>query len=215
MTRNGSDHPDAMTVVIADDHPVTAEGLARGLTERCGITVLACCADGGAALAAIQEHSPDVALVDMQMPMLDGHEVVKEVVRLKLPTRVVICSMFCEQSLVRTLLDHGARGYLSKTSSVEEIGAALRTVARGSVVVSPTLQQGLNDEIASPRRSLSPRERQVLKLASKGRKDREIAAELYISPETVRTLLKRCTEKLGVRGRTALVAEALRLGLIT
>ena len=90
----------------------------------------------------------------------------------------------------------------------------MRRVARGSVVVSPALQQGLNDEIASPRRSLSPRERQVLTLVAKGRKDREIAAELFISPETVRTLLKRCSDKLGVRGRPALVAEALRLGLI-
>jgi two-component system nitrate/nitrite response regulator NarL len=215
VTTTETSRADAMTVVIADDHPATAEGLARGLTERCGLAVAACCEDGGAALAAIQEHRPDVALVDLQMPILDGHALLNEVMRLKLPTRVIVCSMFCDQTLVRTLLDHGARGYLSKTSTVEEIGAAVRSVMNGRVFVSPLLQQGLNNELSSPRRSLSPRERQVLKLASKGLKDREIADEMYISRETVRTLLKRCSEKLGVHGRTALVAEALRLGLLT
>jgi two-component system nitrate/nitrite response regulator NarL len=214
VTTTANRRADGPSVVIADDHPATAEGLARGLSERCGIPVVACCVDGSAALAAIREHRPAVALLDLQMPQPDGHAVLNEVVRLKLPTRVVICSMFYDPALVRTLLDHGARGYLAKTSTAEEVAAAVRRVVNGSVVVSPNLQQGLNDELASPRRSLSPRERQVLTLASHGLKDREIAGELYISRETVRTLLKRCSEKLGVQGRTALVAKAIRLGLL-
>lgn len=205
---------ETVTLVVADDHPAFADGLARVLPERCDVRIVASCGDGRAALAAILEHRPHVALLDLRMPSLDGRAVLGEIVRAGLPTRVLVCSAHGEPTIVRALLQDGARGYLAKTASWEEIANAVRTVADGGVWVSPTLQAGLNDELCDPRRASSERELEVLELGAQGLTDVEIGARMYISRETVRTNLKRCAEKLGVSGRTALVATALRRGLL-
>jgi two-component system, NarL family, nitrate/nitrite response regulator NarL len=203
-----------VTLIVADDHPPFVDGVARVLPERCSATILARCADGRAALDAILAHAPDIALLDLRMPMLGGRAVLGEVVRLRLATRVIVCSAHGEPAVVRAVLEDGARGYLDKTASWDEICVAVQSVARGGTWVSPQLQAGLNGELASPQRAPSERELEVIRLAALGLTDLQIADRMYISRETVRTNLKRCSEKLGVSGRATLVAAALRRGLI-
>lgn len=197
-------------LVVADDHPMIVEGLARLLPDRDDVVIVARCSDGRAALAAIRAHRPDVALVDLYMPLLNGREVLNEVVRLKLPTAIVMLSAHAEPPIVRAVLEEGARGYLDKRSEWQDIVAAVPIAAAGEVVVSPSLQADLNAQISSPVRMPSVRELKVLEHASFGLTDAQIGGLMYISRETVRTNLKRCSEKLGVSGRTALVATALR-----
>jgi two-component system nitrate/nitrite response regulator NarL len=206
--------PDRPTLVIADDHPAFVEGLGRVLSERLGASVVARCDDGRAALAAIHRHLPDVAVLDLRMPLFDGRAVLGEVVRLRLATRVLICSAHGEPALLRAVLGDGAAGYLAKTASWDEIATAVRRVAGGGVWVSPELQSGLNAELVNPRRQPSQREIEVLGLAALGLTDGEIAERMFVSRETVRTNLKRCSDKLGVSGRAALVATALRQGML-
>ncbi len=205
---------DPATMVVADDHPPFVDVIAERISQRCGVRVVARCADGESALTAIRRHQPAIALLDLRMPRLDGRGVLAEVVRLKLPTSVLVYTAHSEPALVRAVLEDGARGYLTKGCSWDELFAAVRDVAAGRVWVSPRLRPALIDELAARRRVPSPRELEVLRHASRGLTDAQIAEAMYISPETVRTNFKRSSEKLGVSGRTALVAEALRRGLI-
>jgi two-component system, NarL family, nitrate/nitrite response regulator NarL len=202
-----------VTLVVADDHPAYVAGLARVL-ERCRVRLVACCTDGRAALDAIVEHRPDVALLDLRMPLLSGREVLGEVRRLKLPTRVLICSAHTEPPTVHALIEDGARGYIGKTAPISELCAAVRKVAAGGMWLSPELQAGFNDHVASGRRMPSERELEAIRLVAKGLTDREIGLRMHVSHETVRTNLKRSQEKLGVSGRAALAATAVRRGLI-
>lgn len=201
-------------VVVADDHPAYAHGVARILTEHCGARVVACCADGRTALAAIVEHRPDIAMVDLRMAPIGGRAVLAEVVRLRLGTRVVVCSAHVTPALAHAVIEDGARGYVSKTAGSRQLRRALREVLAGEVWMSADVQAAFNVHIASGRRALSPREAEVLQFVAEGLTDGEIGATMYISSETVRTNLKRCSEKLGVSHRAALAITALREGLI-
>lgn len=205
---------DTVRIVVADDHPAFVDGLARTLPELCAVEIVARCSDGRAAFDAILEHEPDIALLDLRMPGLSGRAVIQEVTRRKLRTQTVVCSAQTEAPIVHALLEEGARGYITKTSSWGDICSAVQTVAAGGVWVSPELQAGLHDQLATPQRPPSERELEVLSRAAEGLTDAQIAGRMYISRETVRTNLKRCSEKLGVSGRTALVAKALRQGLL-
>ena len=202
-----------VTLVVADDHPATLAGLAR-MPERLGVRVVASCGDGRAALDAILEHRPDVALLDLRMPVLSGRAVLDEVVRRELRTRIVVCSAHAEPPIVRAVIESGARGYLTKSAPIAELCAAARRVAAGGIWISADVQARLNEHLARGRRAPSERELEVLRWVAEGLIDREIAARMFISPETVRTNLKRLSDKLGVSGRAALVATAVRGGLI-
>ena len=202
-----------VTLVVADDHPAFVVGIAR-LLERSHVRVVACCTDGRAALDAIVEHRPDVALLDLRMPRLSGREVLCEVTRLKLSTRVLICSAHSEPPIVHALVEDGARGYICKTAPIAQLCAAVRRVAGGGTCLSPELQAGFYDYVASGQRSLSERELETIRLVAEGLTDREIGLRMHLSHETVRTNLKRSREKLGVSGRAALAVTAVRRGLI-
>jgi len=202
-----------VTLVVADDHPLFVAGIAR-LPEVCAVRILAFCADGRSALAAIAEHRPDVAVLDLRMPGLDGREVLCEVRRMKLPTRVLMCSVHADGATVHALVKDGAAGFVTKTAPVAEFCAAVQRVAAGRLYLSTELQAPFNEQVANGHRPLSPRELEAIRLVAEGLTDREIGQRMHISHETVRTNLKRAQEKLGVSGRAALVAEALRHGLI-
>ena len=213
MHRAAGSRPNPVSIVVADDHPLLVAGIMRH-AERCGIDVLACCADGRSALAAIVEHEPDVAVLDLRMPELGGLEVLGEVRRLKLSTRVLVCSELSGPATVHALIAGGARGFVAKTAPVAELYAAVRRVAAGGVWLRPELQARVIARVARGERPPSPRELEVIRLVAEGLTDRLIGLRMHISHETVRTNLKRAQEKLGVSGRAALVAAALRLGLI-
>lgn len=204
--------------VVVDDHPFFRDGIRRGLVQSGRISVVGDAGGGRDGLDLIRSESPDVAVVDYQMPDLDGIEVVHAVVRDALPTRVLLLSAVTDSAVVFRALQEGARGYLSKDASRTEIVEAVLRVARGDTVVPPELTAALVDQIrlrAQPDQPvLSERERQVLDGFARGLSIPQLAAELYIGASTVKTHTQRLYEKLGVSDRAAAVAEAMRRGLL-
>lgn len=205
-------------VVVADDHPLFREGLVRALTGSGQVDVVGEAENGPAALELIQKEKPQVALLDYQMPGMDGAQVAAAVVRDELPTRVLLVSAHADSALVYHALQQGAAGYLPKESSRTEIINAVLDCAAGRDVVDPTLASGLAAEIrrraepAGP--TLSAREREVLKMIAEGGSIPMIAKQLFLAPSTVKTHVQRLYEKLGVGDRAAAVAEAMRRGLL-
>lgn len=205
-------------VVIADDHPFFRDGVARGLVQSGRIEVVAEVDDGREALEAIRREQPAVALVDYEMPEVDGLGVVRAVVRDELPTRVLLLSAHTDSAVVYQALQEGAAGYLAKDSKRSAIVEAVVDVARGRTVVPPELAAGLAGEIrmraVDDGPALSERERQVLQAFARGLSVPQVAAELFIGVSTVKTHTQRLYEKLGVSDRAAAVAVGMRKGLV-
>jgi two-component system nitrate/nitrite response regulator NarL len=214
----GGEGIEKVRVVVCDDHPIFREGAVRALTSSGLVDVVAEAEDGQAALESIRRHRPDVALVDYRMPGLDGAQVAAALLQDDAPTRVLIVSAHIESAIVYHALQQGAAGFLPKESTKSEIVNAVLACANGQEVLSPSLAAGLAGEVrrnAEPSRpTLSPREREVLRLIAAGRTIPAVAQELYLSPSTVKTHLQRLYEKLGVRDRAAAVAQAMRQGLL-
>jgi two-component system nitrate/nitrite response regulator NarL len=209
---------ERVRVVIADDHPFFRDGVRRGLTEDGRIEVVAEAADGREAIEVIRRERPDVALVDYQMPDVDGAAVVRAIVREELPTRVLLLSAHTDSAIVFDALQEGAAGYLSKEARRSEIVEAVLKAARGETVVPADVASGLVGEIrmrAQPGApALSARELQVLQAFARGESIPQVAAALTIGVSTVKTHTQRLYEKLGVSDRAAAVAEAMRRGLL-
>jgi two-component system nitrate/nitrite response regulator NarL len=205
-------------VLVADDHPLFREALADTIDQRPELELVAKVASGREALAEIQGTPPDVAVLDMKMPELDGMDVVDAVTRDELPTRVLLLSAFLDSSLGYRALGAGAAGYLSKDSTGERICDAILAVAHGETVLDPEIQAGVAREIRmraeDERPALTAREREILRLTADGFSAPQIAEQLYLSPTTVRTHLQHLYEKLGVSDRAAAVAEAMRQRLL-
>jgi len=206
------------TVLICDDHPVFREGLARVVRNGPGLTLVGTAESGREALERIRELGPDVALVDLRLPDLDGMEVARAAVRDGRTTRVLILSAYEDEELVYGAIEAGAAGYVTKASSPLAIVDAVVRVAAGETVVSPGLASGLAAQIrlrgADGRPALSQREREVLALLCDGLSAPRIAARLVLGTTTVKTHLANLYDKLGVNDRAAAVAEAMRRGLI-
>jgi two-component system, NarL family, nitrate/nitrite response regulator NarL len=213
-----SNRDSKVTVLIVDDHAFFRDGLSRGLTRSGQITVVAEAGNGREGLEAIRRERPAVAVVDYQMPDMDGIALLHAVTREQLATRVVLLSAFTDSAVVFRALEEGAAGYLSKDADRQDIVDAVLGVARGDTVVPAQLAAGLAGEIrlrAQPQApALSERERQVLQAFARGRSIPQTAAELYIEPSTVKTHTQRLYDKLGVSDRAAAVAEAMRRGLL-
>lgn len=204
---------------MADDHPLLRDGVVRALESSGSVDVVAEADDGTQALELIRTHRPHVALLDYRMPGMDGAQVAAAVLREELPTRVLLLSAHDEAAIVYSALRDGAAGFLSKDSSRSELIESVLSCARGRDVVAPQLAAGLAGEIRRNRESsttpaLSPREREVLALIAQGRSIPAMAAELFLAPSTVKTHVQRLYEKLGVSDRGAVVAEAMRRGLL-
>jgi len=207
-----------VTVVVADDHPLYREGVVRALNASGQIEIVAEAGDGRAALEAIHEHKPDVALLDYKLPELDGVAVTHAVVREQLPTRVLLVSAFTDSGVVYKALETGATGFVSKEARREEIADAVLACARGENVVPPEVAAGLVSEIRLRKQSdapaLTPREQEILHMIAAGKSLPQIAKELYLGLTTVKTHVQHLYEKLGVSDRAAAVATAMRRGLI-
>ncbi len=207
-----------VTAIVADDHPLFRDGLVRALTGSGLVDVVAEAEDGPAALESIKKHAPQVALLDHQMPGMDGGQVAAAVKRDELPTRVLLVSANTDSAIVYQALQQGAAGYLSKESSRNEIVSAVLDCAQGHDVLPATLASGLAAEIrrrAEPTGPvLSAREREVLTMIAEGASIPAIAKQLFLAPSTVKTHVQRLYEKLGVGDRAAAVAEAMRRGLL-
>ena len=209
---------EQVTVIVGDDHPMYREGVVRAMKETGRIQVLAEVGDGRAALEAIREHNPAVALLDYRMPELDGLAVVTAVARDGLTTRVLLLSATEDPATVYEALSAGAAGYLTKESDRDEIVAAVISCAKGGGYVPPSMAGGLANELKQRARGdatlLSPREAEVIKLIAQGHSVPDIAKQLHLAPTTVRTHVQRLYEKLGVSDRGAAVAEAMRRRLV-
>ena len=212
---SGSDR--LVSVVVADDHPFFRDGVTRGLVQSGLVHVVGEAGTGREALELIRQEAPTVALVDQQMPDLDGLDVTRAVVRDGLPTRVLLLSAFTDSAVVYQALECGAAGYLSKDARRAEIVDAVLRVAKGRTVVPAELAAGLAQQIrlrADAGPPLSERERQVLQGFARGLSVPQLARELYLGVSTVKTHTQRLYEKLGVNDRAAAVAEAMRRGLL-
>jgi DNA-binding NarL/FixJ family response regulator len=200
--------------LVADDHPALLRAVSEVLQAN-GLQVIAEAADGEEALAKIEARKPDVALVDIRMPRLSGVEVARRAARSSPGTAVILYSGYGDKALLLEALDAGARGFVLKEAPLVDIHRAIETVARGDTYVDPVLAGALaTAQATSKLRALTQRERDVLRLLADGHSNEEIGKRLFISPETVRTHVRKAMDKLGADTRTEAVAKALRQKLI-
>ena len=203
-----------ISVLVADDHPPVLDSVSRVLEAR-GFRVVGTAGDGETALRLIIDRRPDVALVDVRMRSLSGVEVARRAAELAPATSVVLYTGAGDHELLRKALDAGARGFLLKDASLDEVARVLRQVAGGEVYVAPGLADALvTPEIMAELPALTPREREVLALLAEGMTNDRAAAVLSLSPETIQTHVRKAMAKLHADTRTAAVATALRLALI-
>ncbi|WP_210494691.1 response regulator transcription factor [Patulibacter sp. SYSU D01012] len=207
-----------ITVVLADDHPLYLEGIAGALERRPDVDVVGRAEDGAEALRLVREQDPDVAVVDVRLPLMTGLDVLHAVRRDGLRTRVVLLTGESESATVYEAVQAGVDGYLSKAADRREIGDAIVTVHRGGTVLGPEAQSALTQEVRGRVQDdapvLSARERQVLRLIAEGLSGPAIARELQIGAATVKTHTQNVYDKLGVSERAAAVAVAMRRRLL-
>ena len=199
-------------VLVADDHPVVRHGVIANLKPQRDMTVVAEAGDGVEALALIKEHLPDVVLLDLRMPRMDGLDVLMEINTAKLPSKVIIMTTFESEEDVHRAMKAGARGYLLKDAAQEEILEAIRSVSLGETYLPARIVQKVAEGMRRP--ELSPRESEVLQWIAAGKSNKEIGAQLFIAEGTVKTHVKNLLEKLSVVGRTAAIREAVHRGLV-
>lgn len=206
-------------VLLAEDHPVYLEGLSAAIGAAQDLDLAHVCEDGAEALDGIREHRPEVAVLDLRLPLLTAREVLAQLAEEELPTRVLILSAHLEGEAIVECLELGATGYMAKDATRADILDAIRTVASGQAVISTEAQTRMAEEIRrraqDTREALSAREREILGLLAEGASAPDIARKLYLSPATVKTHLHNVYEKLGVSERAAAVAEGMRRGLIS
>ncbi|WP_167150044.1 response regulator transcription factor [Actinomyces sp. ZJ308] len=215
-------------LLVVDDHPVVRSGIVGMLSGEQDLQVIGQAADGAEAIALTAELAPDVVLMDLRMPGLDGVEATRRISARPAAPRVVVLTTYDTDGDILRAVEAGAIGYLLKDSPREDIIAAVLSAAVGRSALSPAVTtrlvgvargaapgaDGSSRRAAEVPVTLSPRERQVLQAASRGLSNSRIGAELYITEATVKTHLLRAYSKLGVDSRTAAVTEALRRGLL-
>ena len=204
-------------VVLADDHALVREGTAELLERAGGIRVVGQAADGHEAVRLVQTLRPDVLLLDLALPGLDGLEVARRTRATSPSTAVVALTAHDEQAYVLAMLEVGATGYLSKASRGQEVVQAVRAAAAGETVFSPTIASSIKQRAlggAGRLASLTPRELDVLRAAARGLGNKQIGAELGLSARTVQTHLTSVFAKLGVSSRTEAILLALREGWV-
>jgi DNA-binding NarL/FixJ family response regulator len=210
----GIEGDNRMTCIVADDHPAMARAVVAVLEEH-GIAVVAHARDGEEAAALIAQHKPSVALVDLRMPRVNGIEVTRRAQRSSPGTGILLYTAFGETALLTEALDAGARGFLLKEAPIDDLIRAVETVASGSLYVDPVLAGLIAGGQAGERiPTLTQREREVLRLLADGHSNEEIGKRLFISPETVRTHVRKAMDKLDADTRTQAVAMALRKSII-
>jgi DNA-binding NarL/FixJ family response regulator len=204
----------AIRVILADDHAVVRKGIREFLEDEEDIRVLAEASDGLAAQQLIQEHRPDVAILDIRMPGATGIEVTRWVRSQGLPVRVLIVTAYDDNPFITAALQAGANGYVMKDADADQIIAAVRTVHHGQTALDPAVTRILVGPAGGALlEALSERERAVLALAARGLTNRSIGAELVISDRTVQGHLANIYAKLQVNTRTEAVTKAIQLGL--
>jgi DNA-binding NarL/FixJ family response regulator len=203
-------------LLIVDDHPVVRDGLSGMFAADPAFEVLGEAADGAEAVGLAQALAPDVILMDLRMPGMDGVTAITELARRGSVARVLVLTTYDTDSYVLPAIEAGATGYLLKDAPRAELLRAVRAAAHGQAVLSPAVATRLMSRVRAPSPGpLSQRELEVLELVAAGSTNRESAAKLFISEATVKTHLLNIYAKLGVSDRAAAVAEAYNRGLLT
>jgi DNA-binding NarL/FixJ family response regulator len=203
-------------LLIADDHPVVRDGLSGMFARDPEFEVVGEAADGAEAVQLAHAREPDVILMDLRMPGMDGVTAITELARQGVRARVLVLTTYDTDSYVLPAIEAGATGYLLKDAPRAELLRAVRAAARGESVLAPSVASKLINKVRAPSpEPLSKRELEVLGLVAAGRTNREAAADLFISEATVKTHLLNIYGKLGVGDRASAVAEAYRRGLFT
>ncbi len=196
-------------VLVADDHPVVRQGLCTMLELEDDIEVVARAADGEEAVMLARREHPDITLLDVQMPVLDGIEALRRIRADDPEARVIVLTTYRNEDYIFPSLRAGARGYLLKDSSREELAGAIRAVAAGESLLDPDMVDAAKDD-----GGLTGRELEVLSLMADGHNNGQIAAALYVSENTVKTHVSKIFAKLGCRDRAAAVLVAWKRRLI-
>jgi two-component system, NarL family, nitrate/nitrite response regulator NarL len=212
---------DLTRVIVADDHPVYLDGLAAAIERAVDLELVGTARNGEEALERIREQTPDVAVLDLQMPRLTAHGVLAELGNADgvLPCQVLVLSVHTEGDDIHECLSLGASGYIAKDADRSAICDAIRAVAQGRTILSPEALSSMASELQQRRSAqhgpLTAREGEILSLLATGASAPDIAARLHLSPATIKTHLHNVYSKLGVSDRAAAVAEGMRRGLIS
>jgi DNA-binding NarL/FixJ family response regulator len=210
--------PTPITVLVVDDHPVVRSGLVSLLAVEADLHVVGEAADGAEALAGVATLSPDVVLMDLRMPGMDGADATARIVTDHPGTRVLVLTTFDTDDDILRAVEAGASGYLLKDTPREELVAAIRAAARGETVLAPPVAARLMGRMrgagAGGADQLTPREVEVLAAVGRGLSNGEIGRELFIGEATVKTHLLRVFQKLAVDDRTRAVTVAIERGIL-
>ena len=211
-------------ILLADDHALVRAGMRAMLSELPGVGVIAEASDGAEALQLVRELKPDLAMLDISMPKLNGLEVAARVKKEVPQTRVVIVSIHGDEEYVHRALVAGAAGYLLKTADRAELEMAVRALTRGDTWLSPAVSKkvsggggaggGARSRAEEPFERLTSRQREVLQLIAEGFSTKEIASRLEVSPKTVETHRTELMDRLGIHGVAGLVRYAIRVGIV-
>ena len=206
-------------VLLVDDHAVVREGLRTYLGLQDDIEVVGEAGDGEAAVAAAERLRPEVILMDLVMPRLDGVGAMRQLRRRLPDSRVIVLTSFADDDRLLPAIQAGAAGYLLKNVEPAELARAIRAASDGQALLDPTVAARLVEAIAQPageppRERLTPREQEVLELIARGYANKRIALELGVSEKTVKTHVGHVLSKLGVPDRTSAAMYAVRTGLV-
>ncbi|MBN1351337.1 response regulator transcription factor [candidate division KSB1 bacterium] len=211
---------DKIKVMIVDDHAIVREGLSSILAFEDDIEVVGEAVNGVDAIEAFQKLNPHLVLMDLQMPGMDGVQSIKKIKQINPEVKIIILTVFQDEEYVYEGIKAGARGYLLKDTSPDELVETIRKVNRGESLIEPFLATKVLDKFSElakhekPEHNLTPRELQIITLLSEGKSNKELAQDLYISEKTVKTHITHIFEKLNVRDRTEAVMRALKKGII-
>lgn len=208
-----TDAPE-IRIVVVDDHPVVRDGLVGMLTGQPDMTVVGQAANGREALLQVAHHDPDVVLLDLRMPVMDGVTAIRELRRKGHRAQIVVLTTYDSDDDIVPAIEAGATGYLLKDTPRDDLFRAVRAASRGEPALTPSVASRLMGRLREVPQTLSPREVEVLELAARGRTNREIGRAMHVSEATVKTHLLRAYDKLGVNDRTAAVVTALERGLL-
>lgn len=213
--------PDTIRILIVDDHPVVREGISAMLAREPDLQVVGEARDGLDAIDKARQLHPDVVLMDLQMPRLDGAEAIRRIRAVDPAIRFIVLTTFDSDEFIFKGIEAGARGYLLKDAPRDDLFRAVRAVYRGESLIQPAVATKLLNRFAELSRrgpaedTLSAREIEVLQLMSRGAPNKEIARRLFISESTVKTHVTNIFQKLGANDRTEAVTIALQRGLIS
>src|SRR6266446_6310573 len=212
MRKGSSTKKARIQIVVADDHPIVREGVVANLKRQRDLKVIGEANDGAEVLEFIKQNRPDIALLDLRMPHMNGLEVLLTLNELKLQTKVIVMTAFENEEDIQRSMKAGARAYLLKGCPQQILVDAIRRVFNGEVYLPPQIAQKLVDRMQKPQ--ISPRELEVLKAVAAGKSNKEIGVQLFITEGTVKTHVASLLVKLGASGRTSAIREAVRRGLV-